>query len=351
MNNNDGLQRREFLGLVATGAAAVSLGEPIVKAARHSEVSAGIPRRREKMEFVRTPEERFNNLPDYPFAPHHHSWEGLRMHYVDEGKGLPVLMLHGEPTWSYMYRDMIPPVVGAGFRAIAPDHIGFGKSDKVVDDKWYVIERHIQALRSLILALDLRGITLVVHDWGGPIGLRQVVDMPERFSRLIILNTWLHRKEFKYNEAMLRWREYATKFAPGTGDIPAGNIVSSYRTLPEETRPVIKAAYDAPFPDASFKAGPRRFPWCLPFAQPAEGNATDQERCLRALRGWNKPAHFIWGDSDLVFTPQWGKEWASQLAAHATFDLVPGPHHVMEQSGPLITEIMLKRIKEEKPVK
>jgi haloalkane dehalogenase len=172
--------------------------------------------------------------------------------------------------------------------------------------------------------------------------------MPERFDRLIILNTWLHHKEFVYTEGMLRWREFATGFAPGTGDMPTGNIVSSYPRLSEEDRPIIKAAYDAPFPDASFKAGPRRFPWCIPFAQPVEGNAADQERCFQTLKNWDKPAHFIFGDADRVFTPEWGQTWAAQLAGPTTFDIVPGPHHVMEQSGPLITEIMLKRIGEEK---
>src|SRR5579859_4352314 len=122
------------------------------------------------MEKLRTPDERFANLPGYPFAPHYHDWEALRMHYVDEGRGAPVLMLHGEPTWSYLYRKMIPPLVAAGYRAIAPDFIGFGRSDKVVDDNWYVIERHVEAIRSVIEALDLRDITLVVQDWGGPIG-------------------------------------------------------------------------------------------------------------------------------------------------------------------------------------
>jgi len=146
------------------------------------------------MNVLRTPEDRFAFLPDYPFTPQYHIWQGLRMHYVDEGSGAPVLLLHGEPTWSYLYRKMIPLLTAAGYRAIAPDYIGFVKSDKVEDDNWYVIERHVEAIRSLIETLDLQQITLVVQDWGGPIGLRQAVDMPERFRRLVILNTWLYQE-------------------------------------------------------------------------------------------------------------------------------------------------------------
>jgi len=154
------------------------------------------------LNIFRTPDERFHNLPGYPYGPHFLDWRGLRMHYVDEGAGAPVLMLHGEPTWSYLYRKMIPPLVAAGVRCIAPDYIGFGKSDKVTDDSWYVIERHMESIRALIGTLDLWDITIVAQDWGGPIGLRQAVDLPECFARLVILNTWLHQEGYRPSEGL-----------------------------------------------------------------------------------------------------------------------------------------------------
>jgi haloalkane dehalogenase len=294
------------------------------------------------VEVLRTPDERFDALEGYPFAPHYLDWEGLRLHYVDEGAGPPVLLLHGEPTWSYLYREIIPPLVAAGFRCIAPDYVGFGKSDKVVEDDWYVIERHVESVRSLIERLDLRDITLVVHDWGGPIGLRQVADMPERFSRLVILNTWLHHEGYTYSDGIRRWRQWATAFEPGTGDLPCGFVVVDMNRLPLEPEEAghVRAAYDAPFPDARYKAGVRRFPWCIPFAQPVEGNAADQGRCFEALKSWSKPAHFIFGDRDQVFTTGWEREWAATIAG-ATVDTVPGPHFPQEESGPRIAELML----------
>lgn len=288
----------------------------------------------------RTPEERFHNLPDYPFAPHFLEWRGLRMHYVDEGAGAPVLMLHGEPTWSYLYRKMIPPLVAAGVRCIAPDYIGFGKSDKVTDDNWYVIERHVESIRALIETLDLCDITVVAQDWGGPIGLRQAVDLPERFARLVILNTWLHREGYRPSEALLNWRA----FALSRPDIPCGKIVARSLRTSGHDLDAIQAAYDAPFPDVASKAGARRFPWLLPFVQPAEGNAADQIRCFEALQRWHKPAHIIFSDSDVIFPAEWGRKWAAQIPG-ATFDIIQGPgHFLQEERGEEIAAKILERM-------
>lgn len=297
------------------------------------------------MNVTRTPDDRFGGLAEYPFVPHYQYWLGLRLHYVDEGRGAPVLLLHGEPTWSYMYRTMIPPLVTAGYRCVAPDYVGFGKSDKVIDDDWYVIERHIESIRFLIESLDLRGMTLVVHDWGGPIGLRQVVDMPDRFQRLVILNTWLHHHGAHYSDMVRRWRGYALKFPPGTGDMPTGEIVARWPRIDEERRAAMKTAYEAPYPDAASKAGARRFPWCLPFAEPVAGNAADQARCFEALKRWTKPAHLIFGDRDEVFTGDWARAWAAEIPG-ATVDLVPGPHHVPEESGAEIARLMLRYMRQ-----
>lgn len=289
------------------------------------------------MEFLRTPEERFANLPGYPFAPHYLDWKSLRMHFLDEGRGAPVLMLHGEPTWSYLYRKMVPPLVAAGYRAIAPDYIGFGKSDKVTDDNWYVAERHVESIRALIESLDLSDITLVVADWGGPIGLRQAIDMPERFRRLVILNTSLHHEGTRATEGLLKWRE----FAISRRDLPCGKTVRRSLRTEGHDLDAVEAAYEAPFPEEKFKAGPRRFPWFLPFVQPEEGNAADQNRCFEALKGWTKPVNVIFSDGDVVFPVAWGKKWAG-LIPGATFDVISGPgHFLQEERGQEIAARML----------
>ncbi len=280
------------------------------------------------MEVLRTPKERFEGLDDYPFAPHYHEWEGLRMHYVDEGSGPPVLLMHGQPNWSYLYRRFIPPLVEAGYRCVAADYIGFGKSDKVDEDDWYVIERHCQSIGSLIEALDLTDVRIAVHDWGGPIGLRQVADMPERFSRLFIFNTWLHHIDMRYTDAIRGYRDRSVQYEPGSGDIPTGGQGQM-------------AGWLAPFPDARYKAGPRRFPWLHPYAQPVEGNAADQDRCFQALKSWEKPAHVIFGEQDRVFPPEWGREWAS-LFPNGTFDTVDAGHFIQEQAPEQVVSLMLR---------
>jgi haloalkane dehalogenase len=299
-------------------------------------------------EFLRTPEERFAGLSGYPFAPHYHDWDGLRMHYVDEGgdggTGPVALLLHGQPRWSYLYREFIPPLVEAGYRCVAPDYIGFGKSDKVVDDGWYVIERHIESVRSLIEALDLRQITIVAHDWGGPIGLRQVADMPERFERLVILNTWLHHLDMPYSEAIIAYR---TRVVSGQWTPPGGDMAEARKRFeqarsgaPGPQQGAAHPAWAAPFPDDRYQAGTRRFPWLHPYARPAEGNALDQARCYEALKRWDKPAHVIFGEDDPIFPPSWGREWASVIPG-ATFDAVPGHHFVQDTSAARIVELML----------
>jgi len=158
-------------------------------------------------QFIRTPDDNFADLRGFDYPPRYHAWQDLRMHYVDAGPadGPVVLLLHGMPTWAYLYRDMIPALVSAGYRCIAPDHVGFGRSDKPTDIHWYTIARHVEILTSLITGLDLRRVTLVCQDWGGPIGLAQPVLMPDRFDRLIIMNTWWHNAEYEYTDAIRMW--------------------------------------------------------------------------------------------------------------------------------------------------
>jgi len=299
--------------------------------------------------FVRTPDEAFANLSDFPWSPRYLEWSGLRLARIDEGPAnAPVaLLLHGEPTWSYLYRRMIPPLLAAGYRCIAPDLPGFGRSDKPVSDHWYVIERHIESIRHLINTLDLKRITLFCQDWGGPIGLRQVVDQPQRFERLAIMNTWLHHPEFVYSPGIRAWREAATHrmwLAWTDGNIPCGAIVARSLGRPGHDRIALQHAYEAPFavgPQA--KAGARRFPFCIPFGEPEAGNAMDQSRCFAALKTLGIKTHFIFGDADPVFTADWAREWSAQMPG-STLDLLAGAtHFVQEDAGEEVVATFLNR--------
>jgi haloalkane dehalogenase len=299
--------------------------------------------------FSRTPDAQFAQLPGYAFEPHYIERDGLRMHYVDEGPrdGRPVLMVHGEPTWSYLYRGIIAPMAAAGYRCIAPDHIGFGRSDKVTDDDWYVIERHCEGLRHLIETLDLKHAVLVCQDWGGPIGLRQAVDQADRFAALVILNTWLHHDGYEYTSGIRGWRAASQDPDVFGGDMPTGRIVGMTLRRPGHDLDAVRAAYDAPFTDAASKAGARRFPWCLPFVQPVHGNAADQQRCFEALKSWSRPAHFIFGDSDQVFTWEWAQQWSSMIAS-STLDRIEGVGHFVQEDAPAeLAEIIMRRLDED----
>jgi haloalkane dehalogenase len=318
------------------------------------------------VEIFRTPDERFADLPEFPFEPSYQDiavdGADLRMHFIDEGSGEAglVLMLHGMPTWSYLYRRMIPHFAEAGYRCIAPDHIGFGRSDKVLEDSWYSIERHSIALRSLIESLDLRQITLVCQDWGGPIGLRQVIDMPDRFERLCILNTWLHHEEYEYTQAIRDWQalwkpggvmvgpqDDARAERQGCGLVmkmflsffPRGSVTPL-------TAEQVYAAYEAPFPDQASKAGPRRFPLSLPIDGQNPDVAREGQRCWDALWSWRKPTHFVWGTADDVFTEAWGREWAA-LFPQATFDALNAGHFLQETHGEEVATLLLNRIGQE----
>ena len=287
------------------------------------------------MHAIRTPDDHFAHLPRFPFAPHYLEWNGLRVHYLDEGPadGPVMLLVHGEPTWSYLYAGIIPALVAAGYRCIAPDHIGFGRSDKVVDDNWYVIERHCEVLRHVVDTLDLRHVTVVVQDWGGPIGLRQAVDQPDRFDRLVILNTWLHHEGFEYSDGVRVWRMLAIDPDKLGGDMPTGRIVAGTLRRPGHDLDEVTAAYDAPYTGYDSKAGARRFPWCIPFGEPEAGNAAQQQRCYDALLAWPKPVHVIFGDADPVFPAEWGRTWADRIPG-ATFDIITGAGHFVQQDAP-----------------
>ena len=248
------------------------------------------------MNILSTPESRFENLPDYPFAPRYHEVEpGLRLHYVDEGPRTaePVLMLHGEPTWSYLYRHMIPPVVLAGHRVLAPDLIGFGKSDKPASRSDYSYAGQVAWIRHWMEALDLRDVTLVCQDWGSLIGLRLAAESPQRFARIVLSNGGLPTGDGRVSNAFYVWRAFAA-YSPW---FPVGRIVQggTRRRLTAAER----AAYDAPFPSPEFKSAARIYPRLVPVT-PGDPAREANRRAWEVFSKWDKPFICCYSDGDPI---------------------------------------------------
>src|SRR5216683_1319554 len=264
----------------------------------------------EMLDAVRTPEEALEGLPDFPFAASYREVDGLRLAHIDEGEGPPVVFFHGEPTWSFLWRTVLPPVRDAGFRCIAPDLVGFGRSDKPVDIDFYSYDRHVALMATLLEDLDLRGATLVVHDWGGPIGLRLAVEHPERVDRLVILDTGLFTGHQKMTDAWLAFRDFVAR----TEDLPVGMLVR--RACKNDPGDEVTAAYDAPYPDARAKAGARAFPLLIPQTPDAPGAAAGQ-RVLEALREDRRPTLMLWGDSDPVLPLSVAERFAESIGRPA----------------------------------
>lgn len=284
------------------------------------------------MKALRTPDERFENLPDYPFDPNYLTVEdteggSLRVHYLDEGPSdaAPVLMMHGEPTWSYLYRHMIPPVVAAGHRVIAPDLVGFGRSDKPADRNDYTYQRHVDWMASVLQQLDLEHITLVCQDWGGLIGLRLLALMPERFARLVVANTALPTGDQPMGSAFESWRAYSQEVE----EFRSGRIVYG-GTVTKLTEAEV-AAYDAPFPDQSYCEGARQFPMLVP-ARPDDPASDANREAWSVLRGLDIPVLTAFGADDKVMA---GVDKVFQK-------LMPGaagqPHVILPDAGHFLQE-------------
>jgi haloalkane dehalogenase len=252
------------------------------------------------MQVLRTPDERFESLPGYGFEPHYvevPDGDGgrLRIHYLDEGPrgGAPVLLMHGEPSWSYLYRTMIPVITGAGLRAIAPDLVGFGRSDKPSRRDDYTYQRHVDWMTSFLDQLDAASLTLVGQDWGGLIGLRLVAGQPDRFARVVAANTFLPTGDRDPGDAFRAWQQFSQE-APS---FDVGRIVNGGCTT--ELSPEVIAAYDAPFPDDTYKAGARQFPVLVP-TSPGDPASAANRAAWDVLRSWTKPFLTAFSDHDPI---------------------------------------------------
>jgi haloalkane dehalogenase len=278
---------------------------------------------------VRTPDELLADLPDFPFEPRFREVDGLRLAHIDEGEGAPVVFVHGEPTWSFLWRKVIPPVRDAGFRCIAPDLAGFGRSDKPMDIGWYSYERHCEQFGQLLETLDVRGATVVVHDWGGPIGLRAAVEHPERIERMVITDTGLFTGRQRMSEAWIAFRNFVER----TEDLPVGFLVRG--ACKNDPGDDVVAAYDAPFPSVASKAGARSFPLMLPTSPDAPGAAAG-ERVLEALREDDRPTLMLWADSDPILSLDTGRRFAQAIGRAEPEVIENASHFLQEDAGETI---------------
>ncbi len=285
---------------------------------------------------VRTPEERFAGLPAFDFAPRYTEWQGLRIAYVDEGDGRPLLMLHGEPTWSFLFRRVIPRAREAGYRCVAVDYPGFGRSDKPTDLDWYSYDHHTAACRHVMEFLDLRDVVLVGHDWGGPIGLRLGTEVAWRFSAFVLIDTPF----FTGRQTMPPVWWQAHDYMKSTPDISIGNLVRA--GCAETPAPDVLAGYEAPFPDAASKAGARAFPLRV---IPRSADLPAAKACWRTMKAMRKdqrPTLILWGEADILFPLELGLWVAGALRREAPV-VVPGAGHFLpEDRGEEVARLVVE---------
>jgi haloalkane dehalogenase len=286
------------------------------------------------MDLFRTPDERFEDLPGFAYEPNYVEVDGLRLHHVDEGSGQTVLCFHGEPSWAYLYRHMLERLVDAGHRVVCPDLVGFGRSDKPTDQGWYTYERHVDTVTAHLDQIELEDVTVVVQDWGGPIGLRWAVQHADQVGRLVILNTGLFTG--RVSKGFMAWREFAER----TPDLPIGMIIQGATTsdLPAE----VVAAYEAPFPNAESKAGAQRFPLLVPLSEDEPG-VPEMLETRDALASWDKPALVAFSDTDPVFPyPRAGERFIELIPTVEEQVRIEGAaHFLQEDRGREIADAML----------
>jgi haloalkane dehalogenase len=274
----------------------------------------------------RTPDERFEGLPGFDLQPRYREAGNLRLAHVEDGEGAPVVFLHGEPTWSFLWRKVIPPVRDAGFRCVAPDLAGFGRSDKPTDQSWYSFDRHTELIASLLEGLDLRDVTLVMHDWGGPIGLRIAVEHPDRVARLVAMDTGIFTGHQPMSEAWLRFADFVAR----TDDLPIGFLVR--RGCAHDPGDEVAAAYDAPFPEPAAKAGAKAFPPMIPQRPDAPG-ALAGSRTLAGLVGDRRPLLLLWGEEDRPLPVAAGEAFAEALGRPPPRRVSGAGHFLQEDAG------------------
>jgi len=289
--------------------------------------------RREMTDAVRTPEGALEELPDFPWDSHYREVEGLRLAHIDEGEGAPVVFFHGEPTWSFLWRKVIPPVRDAGYRCIAPDYAGFGRSDKPTDLAWYTYDRHVELMARLLEELDVRDATAVVHDWGGPIGLRLAVEHPDRFSRIVIMETGPFTGHQRMSDVWLKFRE----FVRDNADVPVGFLVRG--GCKHDPGDEVIAAYEAPYPNPESKAGARAFPLILP-TEPHAPGAAEGKRVADALREDERPTLVLWADSDPILPFSVGERVSEQLGLPAPRAIADASHFLQEDAGEEIGRVI-----------
>jgi haloalkane dehalogenase len=275
------------------------------------------------MDAYRTPDDRFDGLPGYDFAPHYVEQDGLRLHYLDEGDGPPVLLLHGEPTWSYLYRKVIPELTPTA-RAIAPDYFGFGRSDKPLAREAYTYDFHVRSIARLVEELDLRDATVVVQDWGGPVGLRVATEHTDRCSRLVIMNTGIGGGR-PPSEEWLRFRDWLARL--GTAIVP-GRLValSAVQPIADE----VVDAYSAPWPTPESKQGVLAFPDLVPIS-PDHPDLAAHLAVKDALSRWERPALVLFSDSDPIFSPRVAELIAAHVPGAGEPEIVEGAGHFLQE--------------------
>lgn len=280
---------------------------------------------------VRAPDERFADLPDFPWEPRYSDWDGLRLARIDEGEGPAVVLFHGEPTWSFLWRKVMPPLLAAGYRCVAPDLPGFGRSDKPTDLDWYSYDRHFEAATSLLERAGVRDATFVVHDWGGPVGMRIAAERPEMCSRIVVMDTGVFNGRQRMADAWTAFRDFVRR----TEDLPISFFIKGgCASDPDAT---VLAAYDAPFPDPASKAGARAFPLMLPMS-PEEPGAAAGQAAADGIAARQLPSLCLWADSDPIIPLETGRAVAERLNLTAPETIADASHFLQEDRGALIGE-------------